>query len=132
VKNILTELALTGWSIIHMRLSEPHDKSKHSFLTSWKIQQNREKKILWPILHINYIKLFYRRGLTAVPLLPNETKLRLFSLQHNFLLKLDGISTCGLTPSRLVFLDLYDNQVERISGLDALENLRVLLLGKNK
>ncbi|KAI5709022.1 hypothetical protein M8J76_008307 [Diaphorina citri] len=39
-------------------------------------------------------------------------------------------STTGF--GRLVFLDVYDNQIERISGLDALVNLRVLLLGKNR
>lgn len=32
----------------------------------------------------------------------------------------------------LVFLDLYDNQIERISNLDGLKSLTVLLLGKNR
>lgn len=32
----------------------------------------------------------------------------------------------------LVFLDLYDNQIERISTLDGLRSLTVLLLGKNR
>lgn len=32
----------------------------------------------------------------------------------------------------LVFLDLYDNQIERISNLDGLRSLTVLLLGKNR
>ncbi|XP_035779648.1 uncharacterized protein LOC118459914 [Anopheles albimanus] len=32
----------------------------------------------------------------------------------------------------LVFLDLYDNQIERISCLDGLKSLTVLLLGKNR
>uniref|UniRef100_A0A1I8MMN0 Dynein axonemal assembly factor 1 homolog n=1 Tax=Musca domestica TaxID=7370 RepID=A0A1I8MMN0_MUSDO len=32
----------------------------------------------------------------------------------------------------LVFLDLYDNQIERISNLDGLGSLSVLLLGKNR
>lgn len=33
---------------------------------------------------------------------------------------------------RLIFLDLYDNQIEEISGLSTLRSLRVLLLGKNR
>ena len=32
----------------------------------------------------------------------------------------------------LIFLDLYDNRIERISGLANLVNLRVLMLGKNR
>lgn len=32
----------------------------------------------------------------------------------------------------LVFLDLYDNQIDRISNLDGLKSLTVLLLGKNR
>uniref|UniRef100_A0A182MM70 Dynein axonemal assembly factor 1 homolog n=1 Tax=Anopheles culicifacies TaxID=139723 RepID=A0A182MM70_9DIPT len=34
--------------------------------------------------------------------------------------------------SNLVFLDLYDNQIEKISCLDGLKSLTVLLLGKNR
>lgn len=33
---------------------------------------------------------------------------------------------------RLVFLDLYDNMVRDMSGLDGLLSLRVLMLGKNR
>jgi leucine-rich repeat-containing protein 49 len=29
-------------------------------------------------------------------------------------------------------LDFYDNQIERITGISSLTNLRVLMLGKNK
>ena len=32
----------------------------------------------------------------------------------------------------LIFLDLYDNRIERIGGLSSLTNLRVLMLGKNR
>lgn len=32
----------------------------------------------------------------------------------------------------LTILDLQENDLDRISGLDALENLRVLMLGKNR
>lgn len=34
--------------------------------------------------------------------------------------------------ANLVFLDLYDNQIDRISNLDGLKSLTVLLLGKNR
>ncbi|XP_054987468.1 leucine-rich repeat-containing protein 49 isoform X3 [Sorex araneus] len=37
-----------------------------------------------------------------------------------------------LADKRLIFLDLYDNQIEEISGLSTLRSLRVLLLGKNR
>ncbi|KAE8750420.1 hypothetical protein FOCC_FOCC002714 [Frankliniella occidentalis] len=73
-----------------------------------------------------------RRGLNAVPLMPGESRVRLLSLQHNIITRMDSLSAAGLTLSRLVFLDIYDNQVDRISGLDCLDNLRVLLMGKNR
>lgn len=38
----------------------------------------------------------------------------------------------GTIFSNLVFLDLYDNQIERINNLDGLTSLTVLLLGKNR
>lgn len=71
-----------------------------------------------------------RRGLTTFPNIVGETRLRLLSLQHNLLTKIDGDRLIQLT--KLVFLDLYDNQIERICNLDRLENLRVLLIGKNR
>lgn len=66
----------------------------------------------------------------TVPVITGEARLRLLSMQHNLLTKLDGISVAGL--SRLVFLDIYGNQLEKITGLESLNNLRVLLLGKNR
>ncbi|EDX09267.1 GD13228 [Drosophila simulans] len=38
----------------------------------------------------------------------------------------------GIIFQQLVFLDLYDNQIERIANLDGLPSLSVLLLGKNR
>ncbi|XP_017014339.2 uncharacterized protein [Drosophila takahashii] len=38
----------------------------------------------------------------------------------------------GSIFQQLVFLDLYDNQIERIANLDGLPSLSVLLLGKNR
>ncbi|XP_049535479.1 mucin-19 [Anopheles darlingi] len=47
-----------------------------------------------------------------------------------------GLLLLPATPrynlGNLVFLDLYDNQIERISCLDGLKSLTVLLLGKNR
>lgn len=71
-----------------------------------------------------------RRGLNVFPILEDESKLRLLSLQHNLINNLEGLRDQSF-PS-LVFLDIYDNQLEKICGLDSLNNLRVLLLGKNR
>ncbi|XP_012285384.1 leucine-rich repeat-containing protein 49 [Orussus abietinus] len=71
-----------------------------------------------------------RRGLTTFPSIVGETKLRLMSLQHNLLTKIDGKHFSQL--KKLVFLDLYDNQIEKVCNIDPLENLRVLLIGKNR
>ncbi|XP_012227652.1 leucine-rich repeat-containing protein 49 [Linepithema humile] len=71
-----------------------------------------------------------RRGLTTFPNVIGEPKLRLMSLQHNLLTKIESSNFSQLT--KLVFLDLYDNQIEKVCNLDLLENLRVLLIGKNR
>ncbi|XP_066582971.1 leucine-rich repeat-containing protein 49 [Prorops nasuta] len=71
-----------------------------------------------------------RRGLTTFPNIIGETKLRLLSLQHNLLTKVEDAYLTQLL--KLVFLDLYDNQIEKICSLQSLENLRVLLIGKNR
>lgn len=71
-----------------------------------------------------------RRGLTAIPTIDKEPKLRLLSFQHNLINNIDGL--CKQKFPFLVFLDVYDNQLEFITGLDRLENLRVLLMGKNR
>ncbi|XP_014609879.1 PREDICTED: leucine-rich repeat-containing protein 49 [Polistes canadensis] len=71
-----------------------------------------------------------RRGLTVFPNIIGESKLRLISLQHNLLTKIEGCNFEQL--NKLVFLDLYDNQIEKICSLECLENLRVFLMGKNR
>lgn len=71
-----------------------------------------------------------RRGLSLIPIIDGEPHLRLLSLQHNLLSKLGGLQEQGFPF--LVFLDVYDNQLEKITSLDTLENLRVLLMGKNR
>ncbi|KZC06559.1 PREDICTED: leucine-rich repeat-containing protein 49 [Dufourea novaeangliae] len=71
-----------------------------------------------------------RRGLTTFPNIVGEPRLRLLSLQHNLLTKIENCNFSQLT--KLVFLDLYDNQIEKICNFEVLENLRVLLIGKNR
>uniref|UniRef100_A0A182PRK4 Dynein axonemal assembly factor 1 homolog n=1 Tax=Anopheles epiroticus TaxID=199890 RepID=A0A182PRK4_9DIPT len=56
---------------------------------------------------------------------------------ENFPATLSAAPNCGMLTTRynlsnLVFLDLYDNQIEKISCLDGLKSLTVLLLGKNR
>jgi len=67
-------------------------------------------------------------GLTSIPTFSGEEKVRLLSLQHNLITRLEGL----MSLPRLVFLDLYDNQVEKLTGFQDLPNIKVLLLGKNR
>lgn len=69
-----------------------------------------------------------RRHLVVCPLLEGEDKLRLLNLQHNAITRLQHLSNLR----QLVFLDLYDNLVNEMTGLDGLTSLRVLMLGKNR
>ena len=69
-----------------------------------------------------------RRHLTVCPFLEGEERLRLLNLQHNTITRLQNLGNLR----RLVFLDVYDNLVHDMSGLEALLSLRVLMLGKNR
>ncbi len=69
-----------------------------------------------------------RRHLTVCPILEGEDRLRLLNLQHNSISRLQHLSNLR----RLVFLDLYDNLVHEVTGLEGLLSLRVLMLGKNR
>lgn len=69
-----------------------------------------------------------RRHLTVCPILEGEDRLRLLNLQHNSITRLQNLAHLR----RLVFLDLYDNLIQEISGLEGLLSLRVLMLGKNR
>ena len=62
------------------------------------------------------------------PIFEGEEQLKLLNFQHNEITRIQHLS--GLR--RLIFLDLYENMIEQISGLDSLKSLRVLMLGKNK
>ncbi|XP_030832513.1 leucine-rich repeat-containing protein 49 isoform X3 [Strongylocentrotus purpuratus] len=69
-----------------------------------------------------------RRKLTQCPLLEGEDHLRLLNFQHNTIRRIEHLASLR----RLIFLDLYDNRIEAISGLDTMRSLRVLMLGKNR
>ena len=62
------------------------------------------------------------------PILEGEEHLRLLNFQHNSITRIQHLSNLR----RLIFLDLYDNQIEDMTGLAALKSLRVLMLGKNR
>ena len=66
--------------------------------------------------------------LPGIPIFEAEPGLRLLSLQHNFIKRVQHLHT----THRLVFLDLYHNRLDLISNIDSLVNLRVLMLGKNR
>lgn len=70
----------------------------------------------------------FRRGLVVCPILEGEENLRLLNFQHNLIRKIENLGMLR----KLIFLDLYDNQIEEISGLSWLRSLRVLMLGKNR
>ncbi|CAG9127431.1 unnamed protein product [Plutella xylostella] len=71
-----------------------------------------------------------RRGLSSIPHIVGEPGLRLLSLQHNLINSLTGLAPLDL--GKLVFLDVYDNQIDKITSLERLFSLRVLLMGKNR
>ena len=79
-------------------------------------------------LSILFLYFYFRRKLTVCPILEGEEQLRLLNYQHNQIVKIQHLGSL----KRLIFLDLYDNQIEEISGLSSLRSLRVLMLGKNK
>ena len=53
-----------------------------------------------------------RKGLHSVPILADEPDLRLISLQHNSIKRIQHLDT----TFRLVFLDLYHNRLEQASN----------------
>jgi len=69
-----------------------------------------------------------RRKLTMCPILEGEENLRLLNYQHNYIKRIQHLELIR----KLIFLDLYDNQIEEMSGLASLKLLRVLMLGKNR
>jgi len=68
------------------------------------------------------------RQLSACPVLEGEERLRLLNYQNN---NIQTISNVGNLPN-LIFLDLYNNSIKALTGLQSVTQLRVLMLGKNK
>jgi leucine-rich repeat-containing protein 49 len=68
------------------------------------------------------------RQLTACPVLEGEERLRLLNYQNN---NIQTITNVGNLPN-LIFLDLYNNSIKSMMGLQTVTQLRVLMLGKNK
>ena len=66
--------------------------------------------------------------LAACPRLLDEEKLRLLNYQSNQIRTIQNLD--GLP--NLIFLDLYNNRIERVAGLEKVQGLRVLMLGKNR
>ena len=84
--------------------------------------------ILKLILFIFQPAFIFRRNFKVCPIIEGEDVLRLLNLQHNLINKIENLSVLN----RLIFLDLYDNNIEDMSGIAGLKSLRVLMLGKNR
>ena len=54
--------------------------------------------------------------------------LQLLNLQHNLITRIQHLSQL----QQLVFLNLYDNHISEMTGIEALSSLRILMLGKNR
>ena len=57
-----------------------------------------------------------------------EDGVRVLNLQKNNINRMSNLNHFN----RLVCLDLYDNHLDKIEGLEMLHSLRVLILGKNR
>ncbi|XP_057622904.1 leucine-rich repeat-containing protein 49 isoform X5 [Chionomys nivalis] len=111
-------------TVREQRTAGDHINLVSSSMPSFPIlQRSSEEKILYS----DRLTL-ERQKLTVCPIIDGEEHLRLLNFQHNFITRIQNISNL----QRLIFLDLYDNQIEEISGLSTLRSLRVLLLGKNR
>ncbi len=65
--------------------------------------------------------------LTHIPLLEGEEKLKVLSLQHNNIQKIENI----VSLPNLSYLDLYDNFIKDLDGINNAFNLKILIIGKN-
>ena len=55
--------------------------------------------------------MYYRRGFRFAPRFDGEEHLRLLSMQHNAITRIDALAACSPPLHRLLYLDLYDNEV---------------------
>ncbi|KAJ8598932.1 hypothetical protein CTAYLR_009842 [Chrysophaeum taylorii] len=70
-----------------------------------------------------------RRHLTVCPILKSEERVRLLNYQNNYIEEIRHLSHLP----NLIFLDLYNNCIERLSkDMEHVPTLRVLMLGKNR
>ncbi|KAL2916830.1 hypothetical protein HK105_203609 [Polyrhizophydium stewartii] len=69
-----------------------------------------------------------RKNLYVCPPMAHEDQLRLLNFQNNFISRIENLDNLV----NLVFLDMFNNQIESIRGLDELVNLRVLMLSRNR
>eukprot|EP00762_Andalucia_godoyi_P000424 ANDGO_03056.mRNA.1 Leucine-rich repeat-containing protein egg-6 len=74
-----------------------------------------------------------RHGFSAVPRISEEeTALKLLNLQNNSITSLRNAFSQQPHLSKLIFLDLFSNAIDDLTGLDSLPYLRVLMVGKNR
>lgn len=69
-----------------------------------------------------------RRGLVECPQLNVMDELQLLNLQHNKITTIQHLSHL----QKLVFLNLNDNYISEMTGIEALGSLRILMLGNNR
>ena len=72
-------------------------------------------------LNLDYMELLH------IPLLEGEEKLKILTYQHNRVIKIENL----VSLPTLLYIDLYDNLIKEIENLNAITQLRVLLLPKN-
>lgn len=89
---------------------------------------NLDRYIVGSYSIVSHTFNMFRRKLSVIPILEGEERVRMLNIQHNAITQLQHLSALR----RLVYLDLYDNLISEIKGLNALLSLRVLMLGKNK
>lgn len=67
--------------------------------------------------------------MTRCPSPANPASIFLLNLEHNLIRSLDGLSS---QLCNLVVLSLYDNQLDKMAGMQGLVSLKLLLLGRNR
>ncbi|KAI3389344.1 hypothetical protein SNEBB_000263 [Seison nebaliae] len=77
---------------------------------------------------MNLVQHVRHTMLNQLPLFKND-RIRLLNLKHNSIMRLPQLHF--LYPS-IVLLDLFDNRLTAINGINQLISLKVLLLGKNR
>ena len=92
-----------------------------------RLNLDRRHLSVCPVLEVTAQSMLYSLILLLLRV-QGEEQLRLLNLQHNAISRIQHLSHLH----RLVFLDLYDNLLQEINGLENLSSLRVLMLGRNR